>query len=339
MVSDQPFKNVLVTGGAGFVGSHIVRNYLESGVNVRVVDNLARGSLQSLDLSQSGLEFIQGDLCDPSGIDLACAGQDLVIHAAAMLNAHSPAERSLQKRINVDATANIIEACQRNRVSTLIYVSTVAVIDVSSDFNRPSDETCSFNLAHIGSGYKETKHQAEQMVLKANGSDLKTMVVNLGVVFGRRLQGYQQSAVIEHVLWSRVVICTNGGLSLVHVDDVAEGIRRVAASGRAAERYILSGDNLTFHGIADTVCRVAGIKKRIICIPDPIRNLAGRILNPVARVRGNDMRLHLDHRYAYQFFSSQKAQTEVGYQPRSFAGIVTDYFNCVGQGRVRSADV
>jgi dihydroflavonol-4-reductase len=335
-VSGQLFKNVLVTGGAGFVGSRIVRSYLESGVNVRILDNLARGSLQSLDLSQSGLEFLQGDLCDPGGHSSAFAGQDLVIHAAAMLTANSPAERNLQKRINVDATANIIEACERNRVSTLVYISTVAVIGISSDPNRPADETFSFTLGHVGSGYKDTKHQAEQMVLKANGSNLKTMVVNLGIVFGRRQQGYQQASVIERVLGSRVVICSNGGLSLVHVDDVVEGIRRVAANGRAGERYILSGDNLTFQEIADTVCRVAGVSKRIICIPDPIRNFAGRILNPVDRARGNDMRLHLDHRYAYQFFSSEKAQTEVGYRPRSFSRIVTDYFDCVGRARATS---
>jgi dihydroflavonol-4-reductase len=257
----------------------------------------------------------------------AFADQDVVIHAAAMIRATTPRDRVLQRRVNVDATRNVIEACQRSRVARLLHISTTAAIGISRDPSRPADESFRFNVDHLGLSYNSTKHQAEQLVLDADGPDLQTVVANPGVVFGSRPRGYQGSEVIERVLRSRLVACTSGGLCAVHVDDVVEGIRRVAEKGRAGQRYILSGQNLTFHEIADTVCRTAGLRKRIVAIPNGARDLTGLLVNSIARARGQSPSLYLRRLYAYQFFSSEKACTEVGYQPRRFACIVGDYLD------------
>jgi len=321
-------KSVLVTGGAGFLGSRIVRTYLARGIKVRVVDSLKQGSLENLRACPPGLELLELDLCDLDRIVDAFADQDLVIHAAAMIRAESVHEQELQKKVNVDATRNVIEACRRNRVRKLLYISTIAAIGISPDPAVPADESFRFNLEHLGISYNSTKHQAEQLVLDANGPDLATVVVNPGFVFGRRRNGYNGAEVIQRVLGSRLVICTNGGLSVVHIDDVIEGISRVGDKGRAGERYILSGENLTFPELAHVVCQISGLRKKIITVPDVITNFAGLLLNASARARGVSPRfLILDRRYAYQFFSSEKARTELGYRPRPFAEIVKDYLD------------
>jgi dihydroflavonol-4-reductase len=330
-VNSQTIKRVLVTGGAGFMGSRVVRSYLDSGIKVRVVDSLQRGSLENLGVSPQALEFLRLDLCDSGQIVDAFADQDLVIHTAAMIRATTPQERLLQQRVNVEATGNIIEACRRNRVARLLHISTTAAIGISPDPGVPADESFRFNLDHVGLSYNSTKHHAEQMVIEANGPNLETVVVNPGFAFGRRAEGYQGSEVIERILRSRFVICTGGGLSIVHIDDVVEGIRRVADKGRSGQRYILSGQNLTFREIASTVCRVSGVPKQIISVPGAVRDFAGFLLNSIARARGHGPSLYLNGRYAYQFFSSEKARTEIGYEPRPFTRIVEDYLDCARQ--------
>jgi dihydroflavonol-4-reductase len=327
-------KSVLVTGGAGFLGSRIVRNYLAQGIKVRVVGSLKQGSLENLKACSPGLELLELDLCDLDRIVDAFADQDLVIHAAAMIRAKSVHEQELQKRVNVDATRNVIEACRRNRVRKLLHISTTSAIGISPDPGLPADESFRFNLDHLGISYNSTKHRAEQLVLDANGPDLATVVVNPGFVFGRRRNGYNGAEVIERVLGSRLVICTNGGLSIVHIDDVVEGIGRVGDQGRAGERYILSGENLTFRELAHIVCQISGLRKKVITVPDPITRFAGLVLNASARVRGMSPRfLYLNRRYAYQFFSSEKARTELGYCPRPFAEIVQDYLDYARRGK------
>ena len=91
---------------------------------------------------------------------------------------------------------------------------------------------------------------------------------------------------IERVLRRRIVPCTGGGLSVVHVDDVVAGIQTVAQRGGAGERYILSGDNVSFYEIARVVCRVAGHRALVVPVPDAIRALAVAYGNGRARRGG-----------------------------------------------------
>jgi dihydroflavonol-4-reductase len=288
---------------------------------------MSQGLPENLRPLSASIEFFKLDLADPKDILAAFSGQDLVIHMAAMIRARTPQERMLQKTVNVEGTLRTIEACRGARVPRLVHVSTVAAIGISADLERPADEAFRFNLDRLGLSYNSTKQRAEQLVLDANGPDLQTTVANPGVVFGGSINGYRGAVIIEHVLRNRVAICTAGGLSVVHVDDVADGIQQIAEKGRSGQRYILTSENLSFSEIAETICRRAGIHRRLIRVPNFVRDFAGFLINPIERVLGGDPSLHLDRRYAHQFYTSKKARIELGFDPRSFARIVEDYLN------------
>jgi len=237
----QPAMRVLVTGGAGFLGSHVVRSYVEDGASVRVIGR--RGSVpQGISDLPGHLEIVELDIRDlrPDTSE-AFAGQDLVIHAAAQIRAGNLDERVLQRKVNVDGTRNIIDACRQHGVPQLLYVSTCAAIGISGDPKIPADEQFAFNLDDLDLGYNLTKRAAEQLVLAANGGLLKTIVVNPGYIFGWDGERYRGRDVIERVFRGPVAICTDGGLSIVHIDDVVAGIRQAAVKGRPGQRYILSG--------------------------------------------------------------------------------------------------
>jgi dihydroflavonol-4-reductase len=332
-----------VTGAAGFLGFRLVQSYLDRGHSVRAFVRTWADAWRGREGMPDGLDVVEMDLCDIGRNPGVFTEQDLVIHAAAMLHATTPAERALQERVNVDVTRTIAEMCRHNGVRRLVHVSTTAAIGVSEDPALPATEDFRFNLDRVALHYHHTKHRAEQSVLEADGPDLEAVIVNPGFIFGPHPGGYRGAEVIERVLGKRVVLCTHGGLSIVHIDDVVDGVRRVAERARHGRRYILAGENLSFREMAHTVARVSGRRRVVLTVPNLGRDLAGLFLNSgFARRRGSGPRLHLDRRYAYQYYSSERARVELGYRPRSFASIVDDVLSRLrdrASPPPRSADV
>lgn len=321
-------QRVLITGGTGFLGSHLARSYVERGATVRIVGR-SRGPLPDVRGLSGRLEFVECDVARLThGADDAFAAQDLVIHAAAQIRARNLDERVTQYRTNVDGTRHVVRACRQHRVGRLVYVSTCAAVGIPQAPDNSADEQFAFNLEHLDQGYALTKRAAEQVALEANGATLETMVVSPGFIFGWDGDRFRGREVIERVLRRRLVFCTDGGLSIVHVDDVVAGIRAVAERGRPGERYILAGENATFRQIAETVARVAHQRRIVVPVPNGVIGVAGDVLGriPVRPAAAIAARLGMLRRYSRQFYSSDKARRELGYEPRSLASIVDEFF-------------
>jgi len=114
----------LITGGAGFIGSHIVHRVLHEGGRVRVIDNLATGKLERLEKVRSSIEFVRGDLADPSVCDEVVGGVEYVLHQAAVPSV----QRSIKdpvgtNRANVTASLNLLESCRKHKIRRLIYAA------------------------------------------------------------------------------------------------------------------------------------------------------------------------------------------------------------------------
>jgi nucleoside-diphosphate-sugar epimerase len=114
----------LVTGGAGFIGSHIVKRLAECGAQIRVVDNLSTGRICRLDAWRSAMEFVQGDLADEAVARKAVDGMDFVLHQAAVPSVQrSVADPTMTHRANVTATVNLLEACRSAGVRRVVFAA------------------------------------------------------------------------------------------------------------------------------------------------------------------------------------------------------------------------
>lgn len=114
----------LVTGGAGFIGSHIVKRLVNDGGHVRVVDNLSTGQARRLDTLRSAIQFIEGDLAEEAIARRAVEGIDFVLHQAAVPSVQrSVADPVGTNRSNVTATLNLLESCRRAGVRRLVYAA------------------------------------------------------------------------------------------------------------------------------------------------------------------------------------------------------------------------
>ncbi|WP_243466611.1 NAD-dependent epimerase/dehydratase family protein [Methanosarcina mazei] len=106
---------VLITGGAGFIGSHIAEYFAEAGHSVRILDNFATG-------------FSKGDICDPSSVEKAISGMDCVFNEAALVSVPLSCEKPVEAfRINTLGTLNVLQACVREGVEKFVTASSAAV--------------------------------------------------------------------------------------------------------------------------------------------------------------------------------------------------------------------
>ncbi|MGH7886745.1 MAG: SDR family oxidoreductase [Candidatus Binatia bacterium] len=114
----------LVTGGAGFIGSHIVQRLLERGERVRVVDNLCTGNIARLGRVRSTIDFVEGDLADPQVCDRIVDGATFVLHQAAIPSVQRSIRDPLaSNRANVSATLNLLESCRTRGVRRVVYAA------------------------------------------------------------------------------------------------------------------------------------------------------------------------------------------------------------------------
>jgi len=120
--------SALVTGGAGFIGSHLVDALLETGAEVRVLDDMSTGRVENLAQCRNRIELIEGDIRDPRTCRAACAGVDVVFHQAALGSVpRSLVEPDTTIAINTLGTANVFTAARDNGVTRVVYASSSSV--------------------------------------------------------------------------------------------------------------------------------------------------------------------------------------------------------------------
>ena len=166
---------VLVTGGTGFLGSHIVRQLLDRGDAVRIVARHRTASVE-----RTCVEFVEADICDTKTIIAACRGVDAVIHTAA----HEGIEPGHAKflKTNVYGTRNVLAGCRNAGVKYLVATSSPSVIDAGKPLEGV-DESFPYP-EHTLSFYAKTKRIAEESVLSANSASLLTCAIRPRLIWG-----------------------------------------------------------------------------------------------------------------------------------------------------------
>ncbi len=254
----------LVTGGAGFIGSHLAEELLRRGHSVRVVDNLITGKRHNLEVLK-GVDFLEGDLADPAVAERAVKGVEYVLHQAAIPSVpRSVLDPITSNRANIDASLNILVAARDAGVKRLVYAgSSSAYGDTPTLPKREDMQTGPLSPYAL---QKLVAEQYCQMFTRLYG--LETVTIRYFNVFGPRQDpGSPYSGVISlfaaALLDGRApVIYGDGGQTrdFTYVANVVDGVlRAVEAPGASGEVInVATGGRISLNELLRTMTRIVG---------------------------------------------------------------------------------
>ncbi|GHA44705.1 NAD-dependent epimerase [Salinimicrobium marinum] len=255
---------ILVTGGTGLVGSHLLLDLVKSGEKVRAIhrkssDLQAVKNVFSFEHSKEEagkffeeIEWVAADLNDIPALEKAFSGIHRVYHCAAFVTFDPSANQKLRKT-NIEGTANIVNFCIKNKIHKLCYVSSIATFDKKPGKTEIS-ETSTWNKEEDHSMYAITKYGAEIEVWRASQEGVPVVIVNPGVIIG---PGFWNSGSGE--LFKKV----NSGLKyhfpkvtgFIGVYDVIKGMRQLMESSIVNEEFIMVSENLSFQEVINMTAR------------------------------------------------------------------------------------
>lgn len=306
---------VLVTGGTGFTGSHLVEKLVKEGYEVGVI---ARKTSNTVKLKELGVEIITGDITDEDFIKKAVNGFEMVYHLAAM---YREGGGGIDEKpfwdVNVKGTKNILEASVQAKVSRFIHCSTVGVH--GHILNPPADENYPFNPGDV---YQRTKVIGEELVLDYIKKGLPGVIVRPSGIFGPG--DLRILKMFKLVQTGRFVMIGNGKVlyHLTYIDDLVEGFilcgKKENALGNA---YIIAGKRYTsLEDLVGMIANALDVKRPKIRFPFFWPVWTAALLCEVACYPfGIDppiFRRRVDIFRKDRAFNISKAEKMLGYEPK-----------------------
>jgi dihydroflavonol-4-reductase len=302
----------LVTGAAGFLGSHVTRQLVARGENVRV---LMRASSTNRAIADLPLEYVTGDLRDVGSLDRAMAGVSRVFHVAADYRLWAKRSQDIYDS-NVGGTKNLLDAARRAGVQQLIYTSTVATIAV--DRSELPTERTDAKLEEMVGHYKRSKWMAEQEALNTAKNGLPVIVAMPTTPVGPwDWKPTPTGKIVLDFLNGKMPGYVETGLNFVGVEECAAGHLLISEKGKVGERYLLGGENLTLKQMLDTLAKITGLPPVKMKIPHGLALGVAYMDTMFSRFMGREPQIPVEGvkiaRHV-MFVDASRAQKELGFK-------------------------
>jgi dihydroflavonol-4-reductase len=308
---------VFLTGGTGFIGGAVARRLRERGDDVVA---LVRTPGKATALSSIGVELVAGDLSDQQAIAAGIAHCDGVIHSAAIYEVGIPKKAKPEMHAtNVDGTRHVLAAAAAANVGKVVYVSTVGAF--GNTHGEIVDETYRHPHTSYTSYYEETKVLAHDIAEEFAHKGLPVVIVQPGGVYGpgdKSVLGQNMEKIARGK--APFLPFPDLGMTMVHRDDVADGIIAALDKGRAGEAYVLTGDVVRVRDLSERVSSLAGKRGPIADLPTWLVRIsapAGPVLGPLMGFPPNFRELINTSAGVTFWARSDKARSELGFTTRS----------------------
>ena len=309
-----------VTGATGFLGSHVARQLLARGAELRL---LVRATSRTDNIDDLAAERVIGDLRDPESLKKGMSGCEFVFHVAADYRLWARNGQELYHS-NVEGTRNVLQAARDSGVRRVIYTSSVATMGFGNN-GRLTDERTPVALSNMIGDYKRSKFMAERLVIEAGLAGQNVVMVNPTTPIGERdIKPTPTGRIVVDFLRRKFPAYVDTGLNLVDVVDCAEGHLLAMEKAVPGERYILGGENLTLKQILDKLAAITGLPSPKVKLPYAMAYatgvvdtlVTGGIMRREPRVTLDSVRMGRKK----MFVTSAKAERELGWSPRPVDG-------------------
>ena len=258
---------ILVTGGTGFVGAHLLLELLKNNQKVKAIKrnnsnlNLVKRIFsyykEDVETLLSQIEWVDGDVLDVLSLQEAMENVEKVYHCAAVVS-FSPKDRDNLFKTNIKGTANVVNTALQTRIKKLCFVSSIAAIG-RSESNELTSESTEWKSSKRNSTYAISKYEAEKEVWRGIEEGLNAVIVNPSVILGPG-DWNNGSAKIFDTLKNGTKFYTEGVNGFVDVRDVASVMYQLMESEIVNERFIVSSENLSYRELFTLILNEYGIK-------------------------------------------------------------------------------
>jgi dihydroflavonol-4-reductase len=305
---------VLVTGGAGFIGQHLVSALVARGRKVRILDR--RPPVCAV----SGAEYVSGSVLDSALVDEALRDVDEVYHLAGLPGMWLP-EKSDFHAVNFQGTEIVIAAARKRGAARFLHCSTESILFRPASLQDAANEHSLLPPEDMPGLYTRSKMLAEQSAARAAAAGFPLVIGTPTMPIGPHDHNLTPpTAMLRHFLHGRVQIYLDFIVNMVDVRDVAEGLILTMERGQIGHRYILGGESISLKKILKLMATISGRRHLSIPVPGRVAEAAAVMLEfisdhitrrpPSGTAEGVRIALRASE------LSIEKSRSELGYTPR-----------------------
>jgi len=307
--------NIFITGATGYIGANLALRLAEAGERVHI---LCRSKSRASLLNHNNIRIFEGNILDKKSIENAMQASGYVYHLAAYGRVWAKNPQTYFD-VNVQGTKNVLDAAIKLGVKRVVFTSTVGVLGPSEQ--TPINEESIRKVAFFNE-YESSKFIAEEKAYHYSRNGLDIVIVNPSRVYGPGLLSESNSVtkLIKLYIEGKWHLIPGDGKNIgnyVFIDDIVNGHRLAMSKGRAGEKYILGGTNVSYNEFFDTIIKVSQKKHKLYKMPVSgmlafarFQDMLAHYFNRPPMITGSFAKRYL-HDWAV---SSQKAQDELGYE-------------------------
>lgn len=274
---------VLVTGGTGLLGSHLLFELVSRGIKVRATKrkNSNPGMVEKIFSYYTGdpakmmdsIEWVDADLLDIGAIQDALEGIEEVYHCAALVSFY-PKDHETMLKVNVESTANLVNFCREKQIKKFCHVSSVSTLG-RADNDGYTDEETYWKTTRKNTIYAISKYGAEREVWRAMEEGLNAVIVNPSVILGPGF--WNRNSGLFRIVYQGLNYYTQGVNGYVDARDVAKAMILVMDKNLFNQRFVLSAENLSYEDFFKLVAKYLDKPAPFINVPPYLSNLAWRL--------------------------------------------------------------
>ena len=317
---------ILVTGGTGLVGAHLLYTLIDNNEEVRAiyrktsdlnaVKKVFSYYTSEVDRLFNKIDWQLADITDVLSLEVVFENVDYVYHCAAYIS-FNPRHFKTLKKVNVEGTANVVNLCISEKVIKLCYISSVASLGKTENESLITEE-CEFNPNDRNSVYSITKHQAEMEVWRGSQEGLEVVIVQPGVIIGEGIWSSASGGIFRTIA-KGLKFYTPGGIGIVDVKDVVKAMIYLTKSELKNQAYILVGENILYKKLLTKISNKLHRKAPKLLISKTLMLSFANfdwVLNKLFKTRRKLLKSTVRNLFKRSFYDSSKITTTTNFNFR-----------------------
>jgi dihydroflavonol-4-reductase len=308
-------KKILITGGTGFLGTHIVRQLLDAGAkNLRVMASRVPEWMKD-----AGVEAAEGSVANREDAAAATKNTSAIFHLAGKVSRDNSDAASMNK-IHVEGTRVLCEAAKEAGVATMVLASSSGTVAVSED-EQIFDETYPQPVDVFSRwAYYASKYYQERAALENfDGDGRRLVIMNPSLLLGPDDERLSSTKPVLDFLAKKIPYTPSGGLNFVDARDAAAAFVSALEKGRHQEKYLLGAENMTFPEFFGKLSRLSGVSAPMLKVPKKLAMSGASLIDSVFKNWGRSSPIvpnEVEQAEYFWYFDSSKAKEELGFDPR-----------------------